>query len=251
MSSKEAIKSVSVIGLGNFGRFVVSLIPPDQGVDVMGYDVKKTELAPRVSIVSLGEAALADVIILAVPLRSYEAVLPPLAELISKDSLLVDVCSVKIKPEELIKRYLPRHPNLLLTHPQFGPRSATNGLAGHRVAVTKAKGKKANMVLAWCKDLGLDIWQVSAKKHDQYMETHALTLFVAMALKDMGLEREAKFSTPSSQMIRDLAEFAKTSSPDLVDTILNGNPFASAVCREFLARLHQIDDQYAERQTLG
>ncbi len=89
--SKEEIKSVSIIGLGNFGQFVASMIPKDQGIEIMGCDPIVSEIDPGIKMVELGRAALADVIVLAIPLSKYETVLKPLAGLIAKNGLLVDV----------------------------------------------------------------------------------------------------------------------------------------------------------------
>ena len=197
-------------------------------------------------MVDLGRAALADVIVLAIPLSKYEMVLKPLSKLICKQSLLVDICSVKMEPERLINKHLPDHPNLLLTHPLFGPRSVVDGLAGHRLAVTHASGRRASMVLRHCRELGLDVKRVSAQEHDRAMQIHALTLFVAKALENMNLGNNSEFSTPSSMMLLNLAEFSQTSSPDLIDTIQKGNLFAKKIRYKFINHLKEIDNEWAQ-----
>lgn len=244
MSNAEKIESVLIIGLGNFGQFIASIIPKNQAIEIMGCDIKAVETDPAIKIIDLGRAAVADVIILAVPLSKYEAVLEPLAKLISRESLLVDVCSVKMKPERLIEEYLPNHPNLLLSHPLFGPRSVPDGLKGHKLAVTRTVGDKANQVLRHCSELGLEIEQVTAQEHDEAMKIHALTLFVAKALNNMGIQANLELPTPSSSMLVDLVEFSQTSSPDLIHTIQIGNPFAKAIRQKFMEQLQQIDEEW-------
>lgn len=234
MKDKNKIKSVSIIGLGNFGKFIASMIPKDRGIDIMGHDIRIVEVDSSIIIVSFDRAALADVVVLAIPLSKYEAVLKPLVKFISRESLLVDVCSVKMEPERLIKKHLPDHPNLLLTHPLFGPQSVVNGLTGHKLAVTQASGRKAEIVLAQCAQLGLEIKQVTAEEHDKAMQIHALTLLIARALDKMGIKNHTELPTPSSQILLDLIEFSQISSPDLIETILHGNLFAAEIHYEFL-----------------
>lgn len=244
MTKKEEINSVSIIGLGNFGTFAASLIPKDKdkGIEVMGNDVRDLELDPSIKRVSLGEAALADVIVLAIPLEKYETVLKPLSSLIARNSLLVDVCSVKREPGRLIRKYLPEHSNILLTHPLFGPRSAADGLEGHKLAVTFSRGKRAEQVLKECEELGIDVQRMGATKHDRIMaNVHALTFFVARSLEKMGIDDDIDLFTPSYQMLLGLSGFSKGNSPELFRTVQQGNPYAKEARRKLMDAFHEVE----------
>ena len=248
---KEEINSVSIIGLGNFGTFATSLIPKDKGIEIMGNDVRDLEPDPSINKVSLGKAALADVIVLAVPLERYETVLKPLSSLIAKDSLLIDVCSVKREPGRLVKKYLPNHSNILLTHPFFGPRSARNSLEGHGLAVTFSKGPRAKQIIRLCQEFGLEIHHMGASKHDKLMaKMHALTFFVARTLEKMGIEdSEAANFIPSYQMLLDLSGFSKGSSPDLLRTVQQGNPYAKEARKRLLDTFHEVEAEFSVGST--
>lgn len=249
MSSSEKIESLSIIGLGNFGSFVASSIPKDQGLEVIAHDVRDVEVDPDIKIVDLGRAALADVVVLAVPLEKYESVLVPLSTLIGRNSLLIDVCSVKREPGRLIRKYLPDHPNVLLTHPLFGPRSAISGLAGHKLAVTFSKGKKAEQVLSECQKLGIEIQRMGATRHDRIMaNVHALTFFVAYSLEKMGIEADIDLFTPSYQMLLDLSGFSRSSSPELFRTVQQGNPYAREARKRLMDAFHEVEAELSTPQ---
>jgi prephenate dehydrogenase len=234
------MKSVGIIGLGSFGRFMATLVP--KGVEVWGSSRSVTELE-GVKIKPLEEVVKADVLLLGFPLNAYPTMLAKVAPLLPPETLVVDVCSVKVKPEELLAKYLPQHTNILSTHPLFGPQSAANGTKGHKLVVTKNNGdEKAEKLLQYCAEkLELDISTMTAEEHDRIMaRVHALTFFVSRGLAEMNLRKE-QFMTPSYQRLLDMVEFDKSHSQELFDTIENGNPFAAAARQEFMHTLKTIN----------
>jgi prephenate dehydrogenase len=181
-------------------------------------------------------------VIWAIPLGEYSHMLPKLKEHLKPTSLLVDVCSVKIIPEKLLQKYLPEHPNLLLTHPLFGPQSAAQTTAGHKLIITRETGSICNTVVQYCTDvLKLSLRRMSAEEHDKIMaNVHVLTFFVARGLADIHIDR-GPFITPSYQMIMDLVAFSDTHSQELFDTVQLGNPYAKSTRQQLLQSLQNID----------
>lgn len=234
------IQSVGIVGLGSFGRFVAGLIP--EGVRVLGHDPLQAQPLKGVAQVSLAEAAAADVVILAVSLDAIGPVLDGIKNILRPDTAVVDICSVKVRPEEILRQHLPDHKSILLTHPLFGPQSAAISTAGHRLIITKSHGDRANEVARYCEQvLGLDVAEMSAVEHDHAMaRVHALTLFVARGLGEMRLPHE-QLVTPSYQMILDLIGLDRAHSDGLFRTIEVGNPFAADIRHELLAKLTEID----------
>lgn len=234
-----AITTVGIIGLGSFGSLVASLVP--RYVRVLGYDPHPTQIPKNVTRTTLAEVCAADVLVVAVPLDVYPAVLPVVRKHLTVDTLVVDVCSVKQKPEALLAKHLPDHPNILLTHPLFGPQSAAASTTGHRLIVTKSRGVRAKQVIQFCqKTLGLQVDAMSSEAHDRTMaQVHALTFFVAKALADMQLP-DPPFGTPSYNMLTDLVRFSHTHSEALFDTIEHGNAFAPAIRAAFQKSVHDL-----------
>ncbi len=236
------ISTVGIIGLGDFGSFIAQILAKDTQLRVVGHDLQSLPDRQKIKIVNFAELVQSDVIILAVPLPAYEAVLKSLSEVLPPSTLLVDVCSVKTTSAKLIGHYFPKHPNLLLTHPLFGSLSAATGLKGHKLIVTRSTGERADQAIAYCQQkLELDVQRLSAEKHDKIMaEVQALTFFVARALAGLQIGQRALF-TPSYQMLIDLARFDRAHSDELFRTIQQGNPFAGEVRRRFIRQLEKIN----------
>ncbi len=232
-----SIHSIGIIGLGSFGQFLATLLPKD--IAVTAYDVNP--VASSIPLVDLAELVQADAVILAAPLSAYKDLLQQMRD-IPPETLLIDVCSVKSEPERLFKKHLPRHQNVLLTHPLFGPIWAAKGTKGHELVITKSSGQKAEKVIAFCEQqLGLATRRMTSEAHDRAMAgVHALTFFIARALHTAHIA-DAPFKTPSFQMLLDLVAFDQSHSDELFQTIQRGNPFAADVRRNVLASFNQLE----------
>lgn len=236
---------VGIVGLGNFGRFVASVLAKDASLDVVAHDTSDVPALEGVAKTELAEVAASDAVILCVPLAAYDQLLPELRTHLRDDTLVVDVCSIKTEAENRIRHHLPAHQSLLMTHPMFGPQSAPGGnVAGKTLIVTSAEGEAAQQALDFCQaELGLTVMRMTNEEHDREMaNVHALTFFVARGLAQTGLQ-ESPFQAPSFQMLLNLVAFDRSHTEDLFRTIELGNPFAKAARERFVETLQAINNQ--------
>jgi prephenate dehydrogenase len=238
----QKITSVGIIGLGSFGTFVAGLLQAHKNVQLYGVDKQDGLLPAGVEAAGFAAVAAADVVLLAIPLSSYDEVLSKLKLHLRPETLVVDICSVKVHPTDLLHTHLPDHPNLLITHPLFGPQTAIKGVADHQLVVTEARGELAERVVQFCEQsLKLNVKRMTAEEHDKSMaHIHALTFFVARGLANMQLEDEI-FSTPSYGMIMDMVTFDHKHTEDLFQTIQLGNPFAAHVREQLIQSFTALD----------
>ena len=226
---------IGIIGHGSFGTFAAGALTPY--ADILTYDEREPDTsAPFEAIAS------ADVIILAVPLSAYEVILKKLKALLHENTLIVDICSVKVPSRNIVLDILKTHPNILISHPLFGPQSAANGLNGHDIIVTNVIGEKAEQGVVFLKEkLGLNVHEITAEEHDHIMAyVHALTFFVARGLS--GLELPViPFKTPSFAMLQALIDLDHKHSDELFSTIQKGNPYAADVRKKLINELIQLD----------
>ncbi|MDQ3158600.1 MAG: prephenate dehydrogenase [bacterium] len=231
------IRTIGVIGMGEFGRLIVRFMPKD--VEVLASSRRDIKIKGA-KMVSLDTIAKADVIVLATPFDSIEGLLKKLKPIISKETLLVDVTSVKTKVEKVFAKVLPEHKNVLLTHPLFGPQSTKDGLFGQTFVVTKQAGDRANEVMKWVKAQGMIIEKMTGDEHDIVMaEVHALTFFIGRGLSDIGI-KDQPLKTPSFESVLRLIFLDKSHSQDLFETIEKQNPYAKQKRRQFLDALTNI-----------
>lgn len=229
---------IGMIGYGSFGAFLVRQLTTV--ADLIVYDPAVQEYSlPTL----LAQAARADFVVLAVPLGAYEEVLSRLTPDLRPDSVLVDICSVKIRPIEIIRSYLPSQP-LVATHPLFGPESAADSLTGHTLVMCPDESSPApyEAIKTFSQKLDLNVIELTATAHDKEIAVvQGLTFFVARALKEMKLDSHTLL-TPSFARLLHLAELERHHSEELFRTIQTGNPFTAEVRQEFIRHVTTLSD---------
>lgn len=227
------IESIGIIGRGPFAQLLAELAPKDVKVQMIGNKAGDDEFL---------EVAASDVVILSIPFAAIQQVLDRLKPVLPDGSLLVDVCSVKVRPAELIHATFPDHPNLLITHPLFGPQTFHNHRTPHKLIVTQQLGQLAKSVVQFCENaLSLDIIRMSDEEHDKHMaNVHALTMFIGRACSLLDVASEP-IRTPSFQKLVDLEALDRGHSEELFRTIETGNPFAKAARQKLLNTLSIIE----------
>ena len=116
-----------IVGYGSFGRLLAEVLSPHGEVLVHKRSKDGKQAGKNVRFADLEEVASADVVILAIGLESFDDVCSKLAPLVKPDTTVADVCSVKIKPIEIMNRYLAGKCRILATHPLFGTKTADAG----------------------------------------------------------------------------------------------------------------------------
>lgn len=228
---------IGIIGYGSFGMFAAKALSPHAEISI--YDQNN----PAASV-PLDAFSNMDAIILAVPLSSYETVIEKLKPVLNSQTLIVDICSVKVPSRDTVLKLLSSHEHILISHPLFGPQSAANGLRGHDIVVTDTIGPTAIKSINFMKDiLGLNVHIMTAEDHDKMMAyIHALTFFVARGLSGLKIPN-VPLQTPSFSMLQALIDLDSNHSDDLFLTIQRGNPFAKDVRREFINELDRLDKE--------
>jgi prephenate dehydrogenase len=237
------MKSLGIIGQGSFGAFVAAQMQPFFAVQT--YSRRRGD-----NDEVLARVAHCDFVMLCIPLNSYEEMLAKLSPLLPKTSVLIDVCSVKEKPLELIEAALPGHP-VLATHPLFGPESAAQSLVGHTLVICPGPysiDDIQDQAVDFAESLGLDVRVMSPTEHDEMVaDLHGLTFFIAQALVEYGV-RGREVIIPSYKKLLDLAEVERHHSPELFATIEQGNRFAADSRRKFIEVMEAIDKRLAKSE---
>ena len=112
------MKKVGIIGYGRFGKVLADLLINQYEVKVYDPQNQAGELAAELDVVL--ESVL---VFVAVPIRAFETVIGEIAEYKLYNTTIVDVCSVKVYPVEIMGKTLPEHVGIIACHPHFGPDS--------------------------------------------------------------------------------------------------------------------------------
>jgi prephenate dehydrogenase len=241
-----AQQSLGIIGVGAFGAFMAQHLAPHFALTLCDNDKKVGKVAKKLGAVvgDLTKAAACDIVIVAVPVQKMETVLRALAPKLHPGTLVLDVGSVKIKPTQLMKKILPKHVDIIGTHPLFGPQSDKNGIQGLKIAVSNIRGKRGACVSAFLKKkLKLAVYEVTPQQHDKELAyVHGLTHMLAKVIASLGLPK-FNLTTKTYDLFDQAVEFVRYDSDELFRAIERENPHAKEAKKAFFASARKLEER--------
>lgn len=234
---------IGIIGFGNFGKFMASHLA--KRFNIFVYDIKKMSkdgISPLITLSSLEEILKKDVIILAVPMESLEKILYEIKDKIKENSLVMDVCSLKMFSCSLMDKILPKNIEIIGTHPLFGEKSARNNIRGMKIALCNVRSSRLGKVKTFCEQLGLKVIITSPEEHDKQMAfSQALTHFIGRTAQRCDIKR-VTLSTKTFNDLMDIIEVIKEDSFVLFENMQTMNPFASEIRSRFLEEARKLHE---------
>lgn len=244
-TTQDGRQTLGFVGLGAFGRFAAQHLAPH--FQTVFYDPGVSHLPPPLNFciesVSLEKVAACDIIVLAMPVQHLSEVVHLISPLLKPGTLVLDVCSVKSEPLEILSK-LPRHVDILGTHPVFGPQSGKYGIAGLPIALVPLRGRRTHIVNKFLKDiLGLNVFVMNAEEHDRQMAsvqglTHLIAkVMLAMPQKDIWLK------TATYEHLEAMVDMLRHDSDDLFRAICGHNPYVGDVVKGFFEAVEEVADR--------
>lgn len=177
-----------------------------------------------------------DILFLAVPIRAFEETVSRVISHTHQETLLVEVCTVKVFPNNVLRKHAANH-KYLSTHPMFGPYSYQKlwSLKDLRVVITDHTLTEEMMtrILQLFQLLQLRVIQMSAQKHDQLLaQTLFLTHYITQTVIEADLTR-TDIDTVSFGNLMDVIE-SVMHDKELFEDVWTYNPY----CEEVLSRFH-------------
>jgi len=193
---------IAVIGAGKMGRWFAKFFL-EQGISVVVSDKDKDKLLKvaeelKVKTASNVDAVRsADKILICVPIETFEDVIAEIHPYIRPEQEIMDICSVKELPVNIMHKYIKRGV-VLGTHPLFGPGVKSIKNQNFVLTPTNAKEKKlAEEFGSWLKQKGAKVFIMSPREHDELMSIvlglpYFLSLVICDTLINCGRFSEAK-----------------------------------------------------------
>jgi chorismate mutase/prephenate dehydrogenase len=191
-------------------------------------------------------AAVADVVVISVPIARTCAVIDQLGPLVRPHALIMDVTSIKTEPLRAMLESTTA--SVIGTHPLFGP--SVHSAQGQRIVLTPGRGDEW---LDWLKRMlgarGLNMLETTADLHDRAMAivqvlTHFATEVMGRTLCDLGtsIEETLAFTSPVylMELLMTGRHFAQ--SPSLYAQIQMSNPQSDAVTGAFVEAATALRD---------
>jgi prephenate dehydrogenase len=245
-------QSFGLIGVGAFGslaarhlvkHFDLILHDPLHDVSALAKDI-----GARIS--TLEDTAHCDIVLIAVPVQKFSQVLKDVAPHLKTGALVIDVCSVKIKPIVAMQELLPSDVAIVGTHPLFGPQSGKNGIKGLTIAVCNVRGDRGDDVANFCKEkLELRVMQITPEEHDQEAAyVQGLTHMLARIIVDLNLP-EARIPTRAYELLAQMVEMLRYDSDELFHAIERENPFVMETKKSFFAAARRLEEKLSPHQS--
>ncbi|KAL5853508.1 hypothetical protein ACOSQ3_008626 [Xanthoceras sorbifolium] len=219
---------IAIIGFGNYGQFLARTLV-SQGHTVLAHSRSNHEETAK----RLGLSFFADphdlceehpeVILLCTSIISTERVLKSLPlQRLKRNTLFVDVLSVKEFAKNFLVETLPDDFDILCTHPMFGPQSARKSWNGRYLVYEKVRVGEEESRVSRCEKF-LDVFaregcvmvEMSCAKHDFHAAgSQFMTHTVGRVLEMLELE-STPINTKGYEALLDLVENTSGDSFDL------------------------------------
>ena len=235
-------KSLGIIGFGQLGNFISKHLSPHFEISVFDTKDKSKEAETMgVKFTNLEEAASKEIVIVSVPINAFENTIEKINPFLKKGTILIDVCSVKEKPSEIMQRLVSKEVDIIATHPLFGPQSGAKGIKGLKIVVFPIRTNRINKIINFLEDIELKVVIADPKKHDEDSAfTGLLAHFIGKALVNMSIENK-EISEPSFLKLAELKNIVEKDSDELFRDIQKNNNFSKEMRRRFIEELQNID----------
>ena len=223
-------RTIAVIGgHGGMGSVMARLFSD------LGHQVMIADLDTELSITEA--AAVADVVIVSVPIAVTEDVIRTVGPHVREESLLMDVTSLKEGP--VAAMLVSTGASVVGAHPMFGP--SVHSLQGQRVVLCPARGERWT---SWLKSMlearGLVTVETTPTHHDRMMAvvqvlTHFQTQVLGVTLARLGtpLDETLRFTSPAYLLELFVTARHFGQSPELYGALEMRNPMTGAVTSAF------------------
>lgn len=244
------MKTLSVIGVGAFGEFILKHITPYFETSIYDEFRDLTDVADiyNVKVCNLDEVVKSDILIISVPVRSIQSVANQIKNKLKAGQLIMDVASVKCFPTECLVKTLPSYVDIVGLHPLFGPQSGKISIHGQNIAVVNVRGHKIAKVSSFLSDrLGLNVIECSAEEHDRQMAyVQGLTHMIAKVFQTMDMPHIYQ-ETKTFSLLRQMVEMIKDDSDELFNAIQTDNPYVEETKKRFFQSVKDLEGRFHEQ----
>lgn len=237
--------TIAIIGFGRFGQLLTQIFLECSNAQILVISSKKRlQIHERLSFVSLGEIVSADLVVPCIPISAFKGIILKIAPILKDSAVVMDVCSVKILPVQIMRKHLPKNIQVIASHPMFGPDSfrINKGFKKLRLVLHNVTASKSiySSIKSFFKQLGVNIIELSPKKHDQLL---AWSLGYSFLVGKIGQRLKLKKTPIDTYDFKLLLQNMKTIGNDSEQLFIDMqiyNPFANKVHDKFIKATEKI-----------
>lgn len=229
--------SLGIVGFGAFGRLIGEHLAPWFQIYACDPALGKSELTSKgpVTFADVEVTAGCQFVVLATPVEHLREAILAVRPHLRRGAVVLDVCSVKVGPAQIMETELPEWVEVICTHPLFGPQSSKEGIAGRKIVLCPIRAKSTGRIAAFLRSaLRLRVLFATVAEHDREMATvQGLTHLIAKLLVQME-PLPTRMTTASYELLMTAVAMVRYDNASLFRAIEFSNPFAAEVRNRFL-----------------
>ena len=236
------MKKAGIIGYGRFGKVLADLLSNKYEVRV--YDIKAVDNNEGIEICSLSKVLECILVFIAVPIRSFEEVIKEIATYKLYNTTIIDVCSVKVYPVEIMEKHLPDHVGIIASHPHFGPDSYSpfRELKA-TICLVRDVYKRINDVKEIFESQSIRTIDMTSDEHDRIAaSSQGVTHFIGRVLNESGI-RSTNMNTMGFNELLGVIEQTCNDSWDLFKDLQRYNPYTNDMIDKLVGTIEKIHKQ--------
>ncbi len=220
------MKIAIVGGSGKMGQwFARFLLQDGQQVIITGRNERKLlEVKQQLEVetsTNLEAVKQADVILISVPIDSFEEVVKQLSPYLHSEQVIIDITSVKVLPVEIMHQHIKTGVTLG-THPVFGP--GAKDISNQNFVLTPTNEKEtvlAQKIKGYLEAKGARVTQMTPGEHDEMMTvvlglSHFITIVSAdTLLSSEKFQRMEEIGGTTYKLLLTLIESVISEDPEL------------------------------------
>ncbi|MBI4064753.1 prephenate dehydrogenase [Candidatus Gottesmanbacteria bacterium] len=237
--------TIAIIGFGRFGRLLAQIFLQWSNANILIVSRNKNHRSHRLlSFVNLQNIHSADLIIPCVPISAFKETIQQVALVAKNSAIVMDVCSVKVIPVQIMKSFLPKHIQIIASHPLFGPDSfrINNGLKNLRLVLQNVSTNRQEYIdiTSFFIQLGIKVITLSPKKHDQLLAWSLGYSFLVGKIGQKLKIKQTPIDTFDFTLLLQNVDIVRNDSEELFMDMQVFNPYAPQVHKKILKTLQTI-----------
>jgi prephenate dehydrogenase len=234
------MNKVSIIGFGRFGNLLYELLQKGFEIDV--FDIDSNNETESVHFVSLEDVLKNDTIFLAVPIRDFEELMKDLSTKIQGNKTVIDVCSVKVHPKNMMVKHLSNEVDIIATHPLFGPDSFQERGSVMMMEKVRDQHDRYDFWKSYFQSQNIIIEEITADQHDMMAaKSQGLTHLIGRVIDDFGTQK-TNIDTVGYQALHKLVSQTCNDSWELFEDIQKFNPYTESMITDLNQSFKRIVD---------
>lgn len=233
-------KNIGIIGYGRFGKFLSEILAQNLGhsFKIIVFSRRTNiEKNTQIEFLPLSEISRADVVIPCIPISIFEEIVTTISPMLKENCVVIDVCSVKVFPIEIMTRLLRSNIQIIGSHPVFGPDSykKNGGLKNLPIVLTQVRCEQKTFarIKEMCSQLQLHILEMTAEEHDKYAAySQAYAFLIGKISQEMNIQ-PTPIDTMWYQLLIEERNAIEHDSTQLFFDIQERNPFAAEMRQKF------------------